>query len=159
MLALFSSLGLKDCIYSALIIALFSVGVYERAHLINEGKADVERQLAASTAKLTAANNAALAKQAADDAAAITALETSYANALKASDANASALAVRLRNYLAGGGKAAVPGNTAAPGKPDAAPGVSDSVGRALQGVVAAAGHDGDKVAALQAYITAVCHE
>ena len=33
-------------IYGALILALLSFGVYERAHLINEGKADVERQLA-----------------------------------------------------------------------------------------------------------------
>jgi hypothetical protein len=159
MLALLSSLGPKDCIYGALILALLSFGVYERAHLINEGKADVERQLAASTAKLTAANNAALAKQAADDAAAITALETSYANALKASNANASALAVRLRNYLAGSGKAAVPGNPAAPGGPDGLSGVSSGVDAALNSVIDAAGHDGAQVIALQAYITDVCHE
>jgi hypothetical protein len=159
MLALLSSLGIKDAVYGFLIIALGSFLVYERAHLINEGKADVERQLAASTAKLTAANNAALAKQAADDAAAITALESSYANALKASDANAGALAVRLRNYLAGSGKAALSGNPAAPGKPDAAPIISGSVGAALGSVITAAGDDAEQVIALQQYITAVCHD
>ena len=158
MLALLSGLGIKDCIYAFLIIALGAFLVYERTHLINEGKKDVLTALAASTAKLTAANNAALAKQAGEDAAAITAVETSYAKALATSNAATAALSGRLRDYLAArSGEATVPGNPATPGKPDGSAAVTSGVDSALAGVIGAAGHDAQQVIALQQYVTDVC--
>ena len=158
MLALLSGLGIKDCIYAFLIIALGAFLVYERTHLINEGKKDVLTALAASTAKLTAANNAALAKQAGEDAAAITAVETSYAKALATSNASAAALSGRLRDYLAArSGEATVPGNTVAPVGPYDATGIAAGIDSAVAGVIQAAGDDAQQVIALQQYVTDVC--
>jgi len=158
MMALLASLGVKDIFYGVLIAALVSFVVYERNHLINEGKADVLTALAASTAKLTAANTAALEAQAKADADKLDALESSYAKALATSTASASALAQRLRDYeTASRGKVAVPGDPATSAGPDAPAAKSSGIDDAIAAVITAAGHDADQVTSLQQYITGVC--
>lgn len=146
-----------DIIYVALFVALGAFALYERHHLIAEGEQKVLTALAASTAKLTAQNNAALAKQAADDAATLKSVQDGYDAALKTSLASSSALARRLRDYEAGRGKTAVPSDPTAPGKPDGGAAVAISVDIAVAGVIDAAGHDAQQVIGLQQYISGVC--
>ena len=146
-----------DLLYVALFAALGGWALYERYHLIHEGKAEVIAQVKATTEKLTAENNAKLAAQAAADAITLKNIEASYASSIAVSDAFTASLVQRLRDN-ARSGSSAVPGNTAAPGGPDAAPAVADSVTEAVAGVAEAAGRDADKVIALQQFITKECH-
>ena len=158
MMALLAGIGLKDYFYAAIIAAVGAFAVYERVHLIHEGEAKTLAALAASTAKLTAANTAALEAQAKADADKLDALESSYAKALATSTASASALAQRLRDYeTASRGKVAVPGDPATSAGPDAPAAKSSGIDDAIAAVITAAGHDADQVTSLQQYITGVC--
>ena len=158
MMALLAGIGIKDYFYAAIIAAIGAFAVYERVHLIHEGEAKTLAALAASTAKLTAANTAALAALAKADADKLDALESSYAKALATSTASASELAQRLRDYKTASRRGtAVPGDPATPGSPDVPAAQPASVDDAVAAVIEAAGHDADQVIALQNYIGAVC--
>lgn len=146
-----------DIIYVALFAALGGWAVYERHHLIAEGKADVIAQVKATTDKLVAANDAKLAKQAAADALTIQQIKDTYAKSIADSDAFTASLVQRLRDNARSSGLA-VPGDTAAPAGSDVPAGKPDSVTEAVASLAVASGHDADKVIALQSYITKECH-
>lgn len=146
-----------DIVYVAIFAGVVGCGLWFIHHERAEGAARAVAAVQASSAKLTAENNAALAAKDAANAAAITSLENSYNARLKTSDALTAALNKRLHNFDAGSSQAAVPDDSSATRKPDVPAGVPGSVDSALQGVITAAGHDADKVTALQQFITQVC--
>ena len=158
MMALLAGIGIMDYFYAAIIAAIGAFAVYERVHLIHEGEAKTLAALAASTAKLTAANTAALAALAKADADKLDALESSYAKALATSTASASELAQRLRDYQTASRRGtAVPGDPATSAGPDAPASGTASVDDALASVIEAAGHDSDELAYLQDYVRTIC--
>ena len=159
MMALLAGIGIKDYFYAAIIAAIGAFAVYERVHLIHEGEAKTLAALAASTAKLTAANTAALAALAKADADKLDALESSYAKALATSTASASELAQRLRDYETASRRGtALPGDPATSAGPDAPAAKSGSIDDAVSAVISAAGHDAEQVTALQDYVKTICH-
>ncbi len=155
--ALMNFLPQADLLYVALFAALGGWALYEHHHLIAEGKAEVIAQVKETTAKLTAENNAKLAKQAAADALAIQTIQDTYAKSIAVSDAFTATLVQRLRDNARRSG-AAVSGDPATPAGPDVPAGKSDSVTEAIASLTIAAGHDADKVTALQSFITKECH-
>jgi|HubBroStandDraft_6_1064221.scaffolds.fasta_scaffold736634_2 hypothetical protein len=159
MLALLALIPVKDYLWAALVVGLVGFGLYERAHLIDEGEAHEQAQVTNVTKAAFAERNATLAKQAAIDAANLKTIEDSYANSLHLANATTDALNARLRNYEdASRRSVAVPGDSATPAGPDVPGSESDSVDEAIAGVISAAGVDGTKIAALQQYILKECH-
>ena len=148
----------KDWLYGAIITALLiSFGVYT-AHERDIGKAKEAAAVASATKKALDAATKANEIRAAADAKTIQSLTSDYNAKLAASNASASALAQRLRDYeSARSSGRAVPGDPATPGSPDVPAAQPGSVESAVSGVIVAAGHDADQVAALQKYIETVC--
>jgi hypothetical protein len=147
-----------DLLYVAMFAGLGAFCVYERIHLIDKGKAEVQAQVKATTAKAEAQRQKDLAALAASDQLKLTTIENSYAKAFADSTAANSALADRLRQFeSARGSGTAMPGDPATAGEPVDPAGVTGRVDEALAGVTVAAGHDATKVIALQQYITNIC--
>lgn len=162
-MGLLSLIPLKDWLWATLVASLLIGGsIAWHEHNVHEqqlGAQRIDAAVKANTATLEAKNQKDLAKQASDDAAKLKLVEDGYAKKLDDSNKLTSDLNSRLRKLtaLSGSGKAAVPGNSQAGSGSNDTGGIPSGVESAIEGVVTAAGHDADKVAALQDYINGVC--
>lgn len=153
----------KDWIYIGIIVfGVTAGGIAWHEHNVHEqqlGAQRVEVAVKSATDKLTAQNQKDLKAQAEADASALKAVEDGYAKRLDDSNKLTSDLNRRLRILAAAGGRSEAPMSGQAPalGGSDGSPGIPASIELALEGVVTAAGHDADKVIALQDYINNVC--
>lgn len=162
-MGILSLIPIKDWIYGGLIAAILIFGgIAWHRHNVHEQQLGAQRiETAVSAERVRAEQQNAkdnAARKTADDAQ-VAKDKADYEKRLSDSNALVASLNARLRSLTAASnsGKAPLPGNPAASAGTNDASGISASVESALEGVIGAAGRDGDKVTALQAYINNVC--
>lgn len=150
-------------VYAGIIIAGLIGGytawqIHDR-HEQRIGAQRIEVAVAAAKAAAEAQNAKDNAARKANDDAQVAREKADYEKRIADSNATVASLNARLRKLAASGNsdQVAVPSNPGSASGTNDASGISGSVELALEGIVTAAGHDADKVAGLQDYITNVC--
>lgn len=158
-----SLLPIKDWIYGGVILALLIGGAIAwHKHDITEqniGKQMIEAAVKAENTRVTEQNAKDNATKEAADAAQVAQEKQDYEKRLTDANNLTASLNARLRQLSANsaGRSAAVPGQAGSGSGANDSTGISTSAELALEGVITAAGHDADKVTALQAYVDNVC--
>lgn len=151
----------KDGLYSAIIVGLLIGFGWFVHHERAIGAAHEAAAVNAATEALTKQNTVHNAEVLAAETKAVANLEDAFNAKLKDSDATAADVNRRLQLALTRRQSSgpAVPQAGSTAGQSDVAAGVPNSLADAIEGIVSAAGHDADKVVALQSFITNVCEK